>query len=468
MGRRQLNILHENFIRAGMVAANDPLVDSYPVTNLDERSANVVTRLDGDGSEASPLGIEFDLGEVRSIEAAVVCSSVRPYGSVILKGSSESYPPASWEWAIPLRSYPDNWLANGGSEIGTFSLAKPAFGVSDVTSWQVFGHGPSFPGTDFSVAKCRYGFPIAWHAGEVVTAPSTTHGFISRYFSRLEVADPITSVAGCFSLSPVLALIEGDVIVAKGRFRYPTHVGGLANINLGFADGALAVSQSVSLTLGAGDADPEWQEFELTLTVGAGDLGARYVAVYVAFSNANTPNFMDLDDCCVYHQSDGRLRRIYSETVETTGFHFAVLRENMRQVQSLRLEFVNDIAADGYVDVGRFLAGSLYGLDANAPFKTQSNLGHKIEVTSSGAPYLAALAGSRRRFAVETDAQARGQIEELRQLIERAGSDQVFASLFEETRSGRAILGAFDGALSVSEGPIADVATLGFDLLEER
>jgi len=436
--------------------------------NLDERSPSIVTRLSGDGSEASPLSIDIDLGSIMNVEGIAVASNLRNYGSLIIKGARVASP-VSFDWEHNAKQY-RNLLQNGGAELGTFSNTQPADGASDVAGWTIWNSTSGAGGTESFAAQLQFGFPIDWDGGNIVTPPQHIEEFTSRYFARIQRATTATAAyAGAFSLTPVAAVNLGETYKVTGKFRWPHQTDPTfgAVIFLTTTIAALVPVDTASIVLDLADVSNEWQDFEIELVI-TDPVSVRYIAVAPIIFNGNEGDYLDIDDVTLQRVETDSAFQNYAENIEDTGVNIILLDKNETQVRTLRFEFINDVAGYGYIDVGKIIISKNLPLCIAPPLNYTTSLGQEVDITSEGIPYLSKVRGTRRDFAVKMQLFNQGQLEELRKVIEDTESAQIYASLFGETRKTRALIGSFTGSLNIGEAPLPNFGDVSFTMHEER
>jgi len=467
------NILHSNLFNSSLIDANSPLFDpAYPLSNLDNRSPSVITRLTGNGSVSSPIYLELDFNAKQYVEAvAVLGTNVKSYGSVAVVGDPVNDTPIAWRKRMLTMP---NLLQNGGAERGTISDGTEVGGDCDLSMinlWDdVLGNVGSTAGVVYQL-PLDYPLLFAPYTGEIIPKPASYNEYTNRFCGRFrKITGGVTRAAAFLETSHTPAFSDTvnteNIFVARGRYRFPGTPGTPPTINLRatFQNYTNPVEVSVNAVTG----DNLWHEFELRLNLGQGLSSFGRVILAFFISDGDEDLYFDFDDCIIYKETEPGYEEQYLENEETGSFIY-FLAPDERVVRTLRFQFVNEFNGDGYIDIGRILVCRNLSVWAGDPLQESEALAQDVALTDSGIYYLQNGGLTVPNLQINFPFDRRGPIDELRNLITRQRSDDpVYISLYGETTPNRALYGSFIGNLQIRETGLPFIGSASVNLLNER
>lgn len=451
-------ILYEDLLAASQEQLTPTTETGYPMTNMDFRDPNVVVRVTGAGTAASPIQVKFDLGEVKILESiALADCNVNLDGGVAVElgiDDGDSTPP--WDERQNIFHSQQNQISNPSFErFNAITSVDPSPGTVQADSWFIGAGSPFLRVLPYQTDVD--GFPL----------PSDASNYVNQLYGKFVPSATLDSVA-CLSqwfLPNVGQRVKGSFWVSTKGVTYPTGV----QVFFAELDAALTPLSLSGAWNDVGFSIAGWEQktFDFSIT----SANTRYIAIVIQ-SSTGTPSGEAL-------YIDHFRVMIGPKDRETfTSFIRPIVSGNLFKsfdhpvpARFVKLSFVNGSsiapAPETFIQFGRILTGKTLVLGVQRGAGNTENSGDQIQLSTGGSPIETKVRGIDKRFNLEFKQFKVGEVDDILEILNPIQGDQIFLSMFHQNKRDRAMFGNITPPITAREATVKNFMDINMTFTKE-
>ena len=448
-------ILYEDLLEASQEITSPPMEAGYPLTNMDLRDPNVVARITGAGTAVVPKMLYFDLGEEKIIDSvAIVAHNIQKGGGVSMAIGLTGTGPWS---EYTLFNSEKNILANPGfDDFNSLTPTDPAPGTIQANHWFVASGTPILrvlayqPDTD--------GF----------YPPEDASNYVNKIYGKFLAS---STNAGLATLSQYMLLPFSVGKHVRGSFWISTKGVTYQNtlfISILELNGILTPLASTNIFTDGAFSIDGWRQ--ITFDVQVTSPSARYFAIYFLSGAYVADSEVFIDNCVMTF--DGKDGESYTQFIQPqrSGNLFKHF-DHPIPARHIKFYFVGGSALvpspDAFIEFGRILIGQSLVLGAQRGASYSEDSGDQIQLTTGGSPIEIKTSGINKSFKLSFKRFKVGEVDDILEALQQKQGDQLFLSMFHETKRERAMLGHINPPIQLQESSVKNFIDLSIDFTKE-